>query len=66
MTVAQAANPISDVPSELRSQWIQHQTLEISAFIMPDTELISAASFVAGNRRSLVLCVAFVLVTCVY
>jgi hypothetical protein len=60
MTVAQAANPITDVPSEVRAQWIQHQTFEISAFITPDTELIFAASCVTGNRLSLVLCVAFV------
>jgi hypothetical protein len=44
MTVAQAANPKTEVPSEVRSQWIQHQTLEIFAFITPDTKLILAAS----------------------
>ncbi len=65
MTAAQAANPITEVPSEVRSQWIQHQTLEIFAFITPDTELIFAASCVTGNRLSVVLCVAFVLVHCV-
>jgi hypothetical protein len=43
MTVAQAATPIADVPSEVRPQWIQHQTLEISAFIAPGTKLIIAA-----------------------
>ena len=43
-TVAQAEPSRSDVPSEVRSQRIQHQTLEIYAFITPDTELIFAAS----------------------
>jgi hypothetical protein len=52
MTGARAANP-TDVPSEARSQWIQHQTLEIFAFIAPDTELILAASFVTGTMLSL-------------
>jgi hypothetical protein len=65
MTAAQAANPTTEVPSEVRSQWIQHQTLEIFAFITPDTELNLAASFVTGTMLSLVLCVAFVLVNCV-
>jgi hypothetical protein len=64
MTVAQAANPITDVLSEVRSQWILHQTLEISVFIT-DTKLIYAASFVTGNGLSLILCVVFVLVNCV-
>jgi hypothetical protein len=32
MTVAQAANPRWDVPSEGRSQWKQHRTLEINKF----------------------------------
>jgi hypothetical protein len=49
MTVAQAANPIiTDVLREVCSQWILHQTLEISVFIT-DTKLIYAASFVKGN-----------------
>ncbi len=67
MSVDQAANlnPIMDVPSRVRSQWIQHQALEISAFITHDTGLIFAASFVIGDGLSLVLYVAFVLVNCV-
>ncbi len=33
MTVAQAVNPMTDVPSEVRSLQIQHSTLEISPLI---------------------------------
>ncbi len=68
MRVAQDANPIIDVPSEVRSHWIQHLTLEISPFITHDTERnqrIFAASFVTGEVLSLVLCVEFALVNCI-
>jgi hypothetical protein len=53
VAVAQAEPSRSDVPSEVRLQWNQHQTLEICIFITPDTEMILAASCVTGYRRSL-------------
>ncbi len=53
MTGAQAANPSTEGPNEVHSQWIQHHTLETCAFITPgntpDIYLIFAASFVTGD-----------------
>ena len=45
MTVAQAANPMTDVPSEVRSLQIQHSTLEISPLITIITRWLITAWF---------------------
>ncbi len=50
MTVAQAVNPITDVPSEVRSLQIQHSTLEISPLITIITRCLITAWY--GDLQS--------------
>ena len=50
MTVAQAVNPMTDVPSEVRSLQIQHSTIEILPFITIITRWLITAWY--GDLQS--------------